>query len=157
VAREVPGGRVTMADSTIPPPDREQRLHEVIADYLAAVDAGQAPQRQEFLACHAEFGQELTAFLADYGRVHRVAAPLPGESAALGPGPEVRYFGDYELVEQLAHSGMGVVYRARQVSLNRPVALKMILAGPFASLGDVRRFRAEAETTASLDHPNIVP
>src|SRR5262249_52456594 len=140
--------------------------HEVIARCIEAEEAGRPLDRDALLRSHAELADGLREFFADHDRMRRAATPpgRPGDETLAGDAvsppaaaPSVTVFGDYELLGEIARGGMGVVCKARQVSLNRVVALKMILAGQLASAADVQRFRAEAEAAANLDHPNLVP
>jgi WD40 repeat protein/tetratricopeptide (TPR) repeat protein len=173
-----------MHDPDFPAMTREQQVNEAIAEYLLAAESGNAPDRAEFVARHAHLADELSAFFADKDGFERVAgSPSPrragSSSARIGDQdsyhtpptsllagqrprsndlpPSSVDFGDYTLIEELARGGMGVVYRALQKSLNRIVALKMILPVRLIDRDDLQRFRLEAEAVASLDHPNIVP
>jgi serine/threonine protein kinase len=76
-----------------------------------------------------------------------------GSEFAVEPGSRLRYFGDYELIKKLGWGGMGVVFEARQISLNRPVALKLLKSDILASDDERRRFQNEAETVALQKSP----
>jgi glycogen(starch) synthase len=80
-----------------------------------------------------------------------------GDSALPTAQPVLAVIGDFELFEELGRGGMGVVYKARQRSLNRWVAVKMIKTGDLATAAEVKRFKSEAKKAANLDHPNVVP
>ena len=142
----------------------DERFDDIIAEYLRGVDSGTPPdqKQQELLARYPDLAAELrSAFAADREMERRVV-PLRGGGLPAPAGPpqpepdKVPYFGDYVELKKIGEGGMGVVYRARQLSLKRPVALKMIRARTWADDDEVSRFRKEAAAAANLKHSNIV-
>jgi serine/threonine protein kinase len=149
--------------------DTERTLCEALAAYFDAQQAGEAPEREVWLRRYPDLADQLAAFLKQEDFLLSITAPLRSAAAEVAgsrlPRPRDPYAGprsalcepsDYEILGEVARGGMAIVYRARQRSLNRPVALKMLQVGSLAGDDDLRRFRLEAEAVAHLDHPNIV-
>jgi serine/threonine-protein kinase len=129
----------------------EGRLEDAVALYFEAVDAGLAPDRREWLARYPDLAGRLEKFFADQQRMERFAEPLLPPS---GPGSRPE-FDDFEVLGELGRGGMSVVYKAREISLDRLVALKMI-KDDFPDEQERERFRREARAVARLEHPHIV-
>jgi serine/threonine protein kinase/tetratricopeptide (TPR) repeat protein len=141
--------------------DTESTLDLIFNEYLLREQCGDRPDAEEFLRRFPEHSETLRAQI----ELHHAVGPemLVGSEHTFawmdppqvepGPLPEVP---GYELLDEIARGGMGVIYQARQVSLNRMVALKMISAGAFANPDERARFRTEAEAAARLRHPHIV-
>jgi WD40 repeat protein/serine/threonine protein kinase len=149
------------------------KLDQAIEGYLCGLAEG-APDRDQLIEAHPNLADQLRDFLRDDEWMRRLAGSRPVDSSggrrpagwrrddARSPGttadaPVSGRFGEYDLLAEIGRGGMGVVYRARQRSLNRIVALKMIRSAQLASEQEVQRFYTEAESAAHLDHPGIVP
>ena len=148
--------------------DSDEVLATLLDDLVGQARAGQAASIEEVIAKHPGLERELRELWAtvqiaeDFGSFADLfdenTSDWPADAASSGfAGVLPRDCGDYELLTELGRGGMGVVYKARQRSLDRIVALKMVLRGDLASSMDLARFRAEAEAAAQLHHPHIVP
>jgi WD40 repeat protein/tRNA A-37 threonylcarbamoyl transferase component Bud32 len=146
-----------MPDAPSRPTDHD--FETVLARYIDAIDAGQAPSRAELIARYPQFRDEWAEFFELHDRtdsligVCRSREQPASQSAAPAQGAQL---GDLELGEEIGRGGMGVVYKARQRSLDRVVAVKLLRSSDLADPSARERFRREATAAAQLTHPNIV-
>lgn len=137
----------------------DERLAAILDDMTSRAAAGENVDVQTYIAEHPEFADRLQSLLPtievlvglDSDRSASVSA------AAVSPADVPQQLGDFRLIQEIGRGGMGIVYEADEISLQRRVALKVL---PFASVLDERqlqRFRNEARAVAGLHHPNIVP
>src|SRR6516225_648943 len=187
--------------SSFPPMEQEARLDAVIAAYVRAVEAGQAPDQGALLARHPDLAADLAAYFADRDKIERWARPLRAIFPATYPSRNLRCphchspvsgddlgstrtivcgscgssfqaeetqqqwpsIPDYQILELLGAGGMGVVYKARQISANRVVALKVIRSDRLEAYSAkqrrdaIERFQTEAQAAAKIEHDHIVP
>ena len=127
--------------------ERALRMAHVIADCADRVNARERLDVRRILAEHPDLAPELGQALSALGEVESIRAPRP---------EPIRTLGDYRLLSKLGGGGMGLVYRAWQLSLGREVAIKVLRPELVASLKAVERFKREAKVSARLQHPNIV-
>jgi serine/threonine protein kinase/tetratricopeptide (TPR) repeat protein len=133
----------------------EALMGEIVDEFLDRVNRGERPEVEEYAARHPEFATVLRQMLPALQLLR--SSGHVGQVANLPDGEPEETLGDFRLVREVGRGGMGVVYEAEQISLDRRVALKVL---PFASTLDSRqlqRFKNEAQAAACLHHTNIVP
>jgi truncated hemoglobin YjbI len=140
----------------------DDRFEQVLAELLLAEEAGKPLDLSHIMRTHPDLEAPLREYFrnrAGFDRLSPCLAPALAPTTPLSLPPDFAagsQFASYEILGELGRGGMGVVYKARHVGLNRLVALKMILAGGHAGPDDLARFRGEAEAVARLKHPNVV-
>ena len=152
-------------DSDEPASESEAQLAEIVSQLTDHMQRGEPIDIHEICKLHPEHASDLmflwgTVLVTD--AVGGAEAKLIDQSSKKSDSGQWQMslpctLGDYELIEVVGRGGMGIVYRAKQISLNREVAIKMILGDRLASPIDRQRFFAEAKATAKLEHVGIVP
>lgn len=138
----------------------EERLLDAVLLYLQARDDGRSLNVAELVARYPDLRDELDTFLEDEDEITSLLKPLRANDGCLRADllpTKPHSFGRYQLLEEIGRGGMGVVYKAKHVGLDRLVALKMIRLDCAVSSANAQRFRNEIESIAALDHPHIVP
>jgi hypothetical protein len=136
--------------------EQQERLSRILDDYFSCLEKGVPIDQEKLLAAHPDLAEPLKPYLESLSFLQDAAAGFRANPGVFEPSENCesrpKTIGDFEI-----RGGMGVVYEAQQISLNRRVPLKML---PFASLLDskqIARFRNEAQAAAQLHHPHIVP
>jgi serine/threonine protein kinase len=133
--------------------DADAGLLLVYSEFALRRQMGEDPDLEEYLARFPPFADGLRQHHALHAALDAEPPTVPADEV----GPPLPAVPGYEVLGEIARGGMGVVFKVRQTSLERTVALKMLLGGQLASAPEAQRFRSEAEAAAQLDHPNIVP
>ena len=142
--------------------EQKQRLTEILDRYLSSLEDGIPIQPEALVKEHPDLADTLRAYLSSLDELHGAAAGFGGGTNAeadceLNFDRDTKRLGDFIIGRELGRGGMGIVYEARQISLDRTVALKVL---PFAAVLDskqIARFKSEAQAAAQILHPNIVP
>jgi serine/threonine protein kinase/Tfp pilus assembly protein PilF len=145
--------------------DDQQRLASILEQYLIEFEKGLPVDQEQLIARHADLATPLRAYLKSIHLLHEAAGGVAAEGAAAElpleatstESPALGLLGDFRIGQEIGRGGMGVVYEAHQISLDRQVAIKVL---PFVAVLDqkqIARFKNEAQAAAQLHHPHIVP
>jgi serine/threonine protein kinase/WD40 repeat protein len=138
----------------IEPADRDERLGEAVEEFMALAESGDSPDPEEFAARYPDISDDLVEALEGLSLVRGLVGTAGEHGRRLEAGHRLA---GYRIVRELGSGGMGVVYEAVHVDLDRPVALKVLDARATLDSNGLRRFQEEAKTAAGLHHTHIVP
>src|SRR5262245_60242008 len=135
------------------------RLGRLAEEFAARDRRGERPALQEYIDRYPELAEDIRQYFPALAEMEQVKEDRQQvqPSPALGPLPPLERLGDFRIVREIGHGGMGVVYEAEQLSLGRHVALKVLPRQVLADARPRRRFEREAKAAGRLHHTNIVP